>query len=225
MPTIRQKKAFTFLAENVGNPKPIPLGKILIQAGYSVIVSKTPQKVTESKGFQELLEEALPDDLLTETHLSLLKTTRIEHMVFPILTGEKDEEEPERLEPQAHGGALKRRKKVTEGSTLTDDDIVDMLAEVNCTVRKIVHGETARHVYYWVADSKARSDALKLAYAVKGKLGANDRVPEPTGNTYNTFIQQNQINPNAPEARQLVSDTLDYLMKATKRTKKVVDTP
>lgn len=188
MATIKQKKAFTIFTENLRNNKPSTLGEILIGAGYSIETSKRPTDVTKSKGWQELMDEHLPDDLLTETHIGLLKTTKIEHMVFPL-------ESPE----------------------LTDDHIKEMLAEVNCKVRKIVHGEQARHVYYWVADATAREKALKLAYDIKGKLAKRQAEnPTPGGNTYNTFIQQNNLNPNVPEAKELVQNTLDYLMQQTK---------
>lgn len=221
MATTRQKKAFTFLSENIGNPKPIPLGEVLIQAGYSIQTAKTPTLVTKSKGFQELLEEHLPDDLLQKTHLEVLKTTRIEHMVFPIYVEPTDPEDDIPLEGDIPEEVLKQLKKkdkrVTKGESLTDDDIIDMLAEVNCKVRKIVHGDQARHVYYWVADSKARLDAVKLAYMVKGQLTKNDRVPDPGGNTYNTFIGNNTINPNAPKAKELAEETIKILMEKTKR--------
>lgn len=189
MATIKQKKAFTFFYENLRNPKPIPLGDVLIRAGYSISQSKAPTQVTKSKGWQELLEETLPDDLLAKTHTDLLKTTRIDHMVFPL----HDPDKPD---------------------SLSDDDIKQMLAEVNSTVRRIVHGEQARHVYFWVADAKSRSDALKLAYSIKGKMTPEDRPKN--GDTYNTFLQQNNFNPNAPKARELADATLDFLMDKTK---------
>ncbi len=61
-----------------------------------------------------------------------------------------------------------------------------------------------------------RSKELDLAFKVKGKLTPNPDAP-PQGNTYNTFIQQNNLNPNAPEARTLVDNTLEMLMQQTKR--------
>lgn len=202
MATLRQKKVVEILSENIGKKQPFTWGEVLLGAGYSIQTSKTPKRVTETKGFQELLEETLPDDLLAETHKDLLKTTRVEHMVFPLFTGEADDDEG----------------KATKGATLSDEDIREMLAEVNCKVQRIVHGETARHVYYWVADAGARLSALKLAYQVKGELNKQDRVPEKTGgDTYNMYLQQNNINPNAPSARELVKSTVDHLMKQTSR--------
>lgn len=206
--TIKQKRAFSIFSENLRAGTPATFGEILIGAGYSIESSKRPTDVTKSKGWQELMEEALPDDLLAQTHNDLLKTTRIDHMVFPAFTGEPDDDEG----------------KTTAGATLTDKDIREMLAEVGCKVRRIVHGESARHVYFWVADANAQLNALKLAYSIKGKIISGDR-PQGGGNTYNTLIQQNNINPNAPKAKELVQKTLDMLMEQTKWETKPIDKP
>jgi len=219
MATMKQKKAVGIISENLRQKNPtriFTMGQVLRQAGYSVAVSEKPKVVTETKGFQELVDEMLPDYDLTKVHQQVLNTMRIEHMVFPLWKDPDEEELPEEeLEPQPQGGALKRRHKIIEGSSLTDNDITDMLLEVNCTVRKIVHGETARHVYFWSPDGKLRLDAVKLGYMLKGKLkGAED--PGNGGNTYNTFVQQNNINPNSVESKKLVGGMVDYLMGETK---------
>lgn len=51
--------------------------------GYSPAVVDNPSKVTESKTFLEVLEDALPDDLLSSHHKELLEQRRIEYFVFP----------------------------------------------------------------------------------------------------------------------------------------------
>ena len=175
MATPKQIKAAKKMSENVRKQKPEPVGKVLKKAGYSETSSKKPKRIVQSKGFTELMEEMLPDEEVLAAHQQLLNTTKIEHMVFPLYKDpEADIPEegdiPEELEPQAHGGALLRRHAVTEGSSLSDADIEDMLAEVNCKVRKIVHGETARHVYFWSADATARKNAIELAYKIKGRI-------------------------------------------------------
>ena len=138
-PTAKQRKAFTFLSENIRNPNPKPMGELLIGAGYTIAVSKRPSQVTESKGFLELLEEHLPDDKVLSVHKQLL-----------------------------------------------DDK-----------------------------DARVKLGAVKLAYSVKGKIA--DGADKPKGDTYNTFIQQNAINPNAPEAKALIDDMLTHVMEKTKR--------
>ncbi len=153
MPTPKQIKAAKKISENLASSKPKSTGEVLREAGYSQSVSETPSLVTETKGFQELLEEYMPDEMLMEVHQGLLKTTKIEHMVFPTgykLTADKPEGD--------------------EGKTLSDEEIIDMLADIGCECRKIVHGETARHVYYWSPDANARKSAVELAYKIKGRI-------------------------------------------------------
>lgn len=61
MATELQKRALDELVEDGGNK-----GKALVKAGYSKETAKTPQKVTESKGFKELCEKlGLTDNFLT----------------------------------------------------------------------------------------------------------------------------------------------------------------
>lgn len=93
------------------------------------------------------ISDALPDSLIAERHLELLNSTYVEHLVFP--TGPKETVED-------------------DDTKLSDVQITEMLAEVNCKVRRIVRGETARHVYFWSADNRARKDAIDMAYKVKG---------------------------------------------------------
>lgn len=180
MPTPKQKIAFSLISENIRNPKPdVTLGKTMLQAGYSQQVALKPKLVTESKGFRELMEAAgLDDDSLTRTHSQLLRSSRLDHMVFPLETEDEPEEEkpPVELEPQPQGGALKRQHKKRARSHLSDDDIRKLLADVNCTVRRIVHGETARHVYFWAPDNKARKEALDMAYKLKGSYAPEKKA-------------------------------------------------
>ena len=59
MATIKQKKAVDIMLENGGN-----VSRAMLEAGYTPATSKTPQKLTESDGFRELMELYLPDDML-----------------------------------------------------------------------------------------------------------------------------------------------------------------
>lgn len=66
MATVRQKLAVKELVENGGN-----VSRAMLKANYSKKTSKTPQKLTNSKGFIEALDEfGLTDELLT---VSLVK--------------------------------------------------------------------------------------------------------------------------------------------------------
>lgn len=170
MATIKQKKAFNRVVENGGN-----VSRAMMEVGYSPATAKTPQKLTTSKSWEELMKTYLNDDELGKRHKELLNSTRIDHMVFPLgpkgeddsnLSGARSSNEGggHDVEPEA---AMPEEHK--ERTSLTDKEIIGMLAEVNCKVRRIVHGETARHVYFWAADNKARKDALDMAYKLKGR--------------------------------------------------------
>lgn len=115
--------------------------------------------------------EYFSEEFLAQKHLQLLNSTRIDHLVFP-LGPDIDEGDPSEGPPSGASvpEAFKDRTK------LTDQEITSMLAEVNCTVRQIVHGETARHVYFWSADNRALRDALDMAYKLKGTYAPEKRV-------------------------------------------------
>ena len=67
---------------------------------------------------------------------------------------------------------------------------------------------------------KNRKPEMELGFKVLGIGNERPDTPPPTGNTYNSFIQQNvNIDPNAPAPRKLVENTLDILMDQTKRIK------
>jgi|ERR1051325_82823 hypothetical protein len=72
MATIKQKRAFKELAVNGGN-----ITAAMRSAGYAESITNDTRKLTNSKGFQELLNEYLPDELLTNVHLQGLRATRI----------------------------------------------------------------------------------------------------------------------------------------------------
>lgn len=160
---LKQKRVLVNLSENGGN-----LGKAILDAGYSKSYAKTPSKIVESKTFLEVLEESMPDDELTQKHRELLNSTRVDHMTFPL-------------------GPKKNAEKKEGEDVLSDEEIKEMLEEVNCRVRRIVHGEQARHVYFWSSDNRAKKDALEMAYKLKGRYTDETKPPQGTVN-YNIIF-------------------------------------
>lgn len=65
---IRQKLLAKKLVENHGN-----VSKSMREVGYSKGYSKNPQEMKRTKSWTELLEDDLPDALLTSMHRKLLK--------------------------------------------------------------------------------------------------------------------------------------------------------
>lgn len=134
--------------------------------------------ITNLPEFKDLLEKYLPEDDILSVHKGLMMSTKMDHMVFPL--GPEGEDEinlsggvnpPEDVEVEE--GDIDEEDEEpefkAERTTLTDKEIVAMLAEVNCTVRRIVHGNSARHVYFWAPDNRARKDGLDMAYKIRNR--------------------------------------------------------
>lgn len=69
MPTIKQIKAVERIVENGGN-----VSKAMNEVGYSPNTAKTPQKLTESKGYKEVCENyGLTDGLIIESLVEDIK--------------------------------------------------------------------------------------------------------------------------------------------------------
>jgi phage terminase small subunit len=71
-PTLKQKKALSLVVGNGGN-----ITKAMLDAGYSPNTANTPSKLTDSKQFQILLAQYLPDDKLLEKHSELLNKKEV----------------------------------------------------------------------------------------------------------------------------------------------------
>lgn len=68
MATLRQKIVASKLVENRGN-----ISKSMIQAGYTPATAKNPSNLTNSKGWQNLMDKFLPDKKLLQVHNELLE--------------------------------------------------------------------------------------------------------------------------------------------------------
>jgi len=167
MATLKQEAAFKETLKNGGN-----VSQAMSTVGYAETTVHNPSNLTESDGWKKLVDEYLSDEKLSEVHAGLLASTRLDHMVFPL--GPKDDGEVGIQEDDLDEDGI--HVAVHERMKLSDEDIKEMLAEVNCKVRRIVHGETARHVYFWAADNKARKEALDMAYKLKGKYAPEKRL-------------------------------------------------
>lgn len=101
MATTKQQRATELMVENGGNAS-----KAMRDAGYSDKTAKTPSKLTESKGFRELLDDEIGDEYLvkllkTELDNSLNKKPYLE-LAFKLkgkLSNPKDVEDEQKLVP------------------------------------------------------------------------------------------------------------------------------
>lgn len=189
-PSLRQIKAVKIAAENGGN-----ISAAMREAGYAPSSAATPSKLTDTSSWPELVEQYLPEASLLKHHEGLLNSSRLDHMIFPL--GPKDEDDINfsggvnaPVDDDEESDDEDPIEEIKERTTLTDGEIIEMLAEVNCKVRRIVHGNSARHVYFWSPDNKARKEGLEMAYKIKGKY-IEPKTPPPAGNTYNFFYQNN----------------------------------
>jgi len=79
MPTVKQRLAIKYLVGNGGN-----VTQAMRDAGYSKGTIENPQKMLASIGFQELLDEFLPDYKLLNVHKETLEANKvISAQVFP----------------------------------------------------------------------------------------------------------------------------------------------
>jgi len=114
MATLRQKKAVKILVGNGGN-----VTAAMREADYAEATVNTPQKLTESKGYKELMDEVLPDSFLAKKHKELL-TTPIKRRVF--IKGDL-ETETEELDTQAVKAGLDMAYKVKGSYSAEKHDV------------------------------------------------------------------------------------------------------
>jgi len=178
MPTTKQIETAKYLLANPGST----MKEAMLASGYSEGMAKNPQDLTNSPSWQELMGDHLSLDKLARKHERLLNAHKLEHMVFPpeatrAVDPEEEEEEEEFNEDDFTEAQEKRREKQKNApETLKDADIIEMLAEVGCTVRKIVHGEMARHVYFWSPDNQTQQKVLDMAYKLTGSYAPEKKV-------------------------------------------------
>lgn len=71
---------------------------------------------------------------------------------------------------RSHLGLMNSRRldHMTFPTKIEDHEIQELLASVNCILRKVVHSEQAKHAYFWSPDNRARKDAIDMLYKLKG---------------------------------------------------------
>ena len=163
------KKAFKVKRDNYAR----------VKAHRLITKDNISKAVTEVK---KTIADQFDDEEIVGVHKANLMATRMDHMIFPLGPVGEEEVNFSGAKPDTAGDlrtdAQKKEdeKYKAERTTLTDVEIIKMLAEVNCTVRRIVHGEQARHVYFWAADNLARDKAIDKVYKLKGAYAPEKSV-------------------------------------------------
>lgn len=158
---LKHKKVLDNFTENGGN-----IQKAIKDAGYSQEVVENPQKILNSRTWQELMDAEFPDDSISERHNQLLTASRFEKQEFP-------------------PGAKLTANKIPGSEELSDEEIREMFAEAQCRVHRILHGTDKRIVYFSSPDNLARDKALDKVYKIKGRYTDESTPRSPHGNTYN----------------------------------------
>lgn len=148
----------------------------LREAGFSNKIIDNPQRVFNTPYAMEVLEKAGVDlDGALKQLNRKVKSRSLDNMTFPPFNKEKHDksingENSDGLKNDLNDTDSSDSENTGEkrGEQLTDDDIREMLSEVNCTVRKIVHGSQARYVYFWTDNDKAQLDAIEKIINLHG---------------------------------------------------------
>lgn len=113
MPTLKQQTAIEKAVENGGN-----ISRAMLDSGYSPATAKTPQKLTESKAWQELMEEHLPDDKILIKHEEALEANK-----WNDFTGEREPDHQVRLKAVDLAYKLKGKIGGTQVNILNQGDM------------------------------------------------------------------------------------------------------
>ena len=115
MPTQKAKGTAKTIDEKVG----IPIGQAMRENGYSVSTSESPKKLTETKGWQELMDQQLPDKDLVGVHKQGLEATKF----IPETSNQEQTEVPDYSVRQKYletAYRIKGRLKDTEGEKIDE---------------------------------------------------------------------------------------------------------
>jgi polynucleotide 5'-kinase involved in rRNA processing len=115
MATNKQKALAKELVVNGSNTT---MKEAMIKVGYSPNTAVAPTKVTESKGFNELLEKYLPDDKLLKVHEEALEAKK-----WNDFTGEREPDHTTRLKAVDLGYKLKGKIGGTQVNVLNQGDM------------------------------------------------------------------------------------------------------
>ena len=164
-PRPRAIRAVQIWAESGGEKSK---GEALREAGYSDARANSPHKVFDSPNVAPYVAAIMAEagiqitDVMRQLRRKVF-SRRLDHQTFPTYNPQKAI--TDKVREEVEGLDLSEQIR---GEQLTDEDIRNLLAEVGCTVRKIVHGEQARHVYYWTDNDKTQIAAIKQIVDIFG---------------------------------------------------------
>jgi hypothetical protein len=145
MPTIKQQLVVQKFAENFGKPKTKrkTAGEILKEVGYSESTQKSPDKITKTLTFRELLKKTFPDSKITKLQNNLINASRPETMS---------------IEPSFSDKNIKKIINAAPGFK-----VIEILRERDSQGRESVK------VFYLCPDNLTRRAALDMLYKLDNK--------------------------------------------------------
>lgn len=159
------------------------------EAGYADSIAKNPKKITESKGWETLQEEFLPDPLLAQRHQELLNANYIQHYVFPKMTTE-----------------VKKGRKTIKGTLLLSDEEIKVIVESvpGCKLIYIKADSFNKIAFFQAPDNRGRKDALDMAYKLTGKYAEQKHKHSFEGK-------------NLEELREMLAERIARILTSDKR--------
>lgn len=118
----------------------------------------------------EILQEAGYSKSVSESPSGVMESKAFKDLVDTAL--------PDTVLLDYHKKLLNDRKvdHMVFPKAVTDEEINELFEEIGCKVRKIKHGDTANHVWFWVINAKALKEGLDMAYKLKGSYAAEKKA-------------------------------------------------
>jgi hypothetical protein len=133
-------------------------GEALREAGYSEATAIKPSRVFNSAGVKAILDDAGVEivPIIQELKSMVFRSGKIDYMVFPAFIDGSNRNPFEDEEPE------------DEGEQLTDEEIRQMIHEAGGMVKQIKHTKSQRHVWFFIADNKAKLEAIEKLINLHG---------------------------------------------------------
>lgn len=118
------------------------IGEAMKNAGYSEAYQSNPHQLTSTKSWKKLMEEHLSDKTLSEHHAELLNAKEIAKFDFPV--------------------------------SFTDEEILEIIEGYGFKLVQIITNNTgmpefrSRKAYFIAPNTRAKKDAIDMAYKLKG---------------------------------------------------------
>lgn len=156
-------KKISEISKKKGCKRIPPIGRLMREVGYSKSYSRTPYKLKGTETWQELMGIFLSDSKIAKVHSELLKSSSIQHYIFPKI--------------KEKGRQLKNGKMKYATHFLDNKIIKEIVESVpGCKLIYVKKDDYAGSIAFFQApDNRSRKDALDMAYKLGGKY-APDKV-------------------------------------------------